>query len=168
MTNSQIGVVVVDAAKARCLWLLEEDEPGNEQVKLKEHKTWVHPESRLLDHQRYKDSKPIGHQGGATGQTHPLDDHRDAHDEDEKRRFAGQIADGVADLVGEREPGRLLICCSHAMQSLVQAAWERSPLNQVRTDWVTAEVAERSAHALHEYFSERGLLPRPRAPRVVR
>ncbi len=168
MTNADIWVLVADAAKARCLSLLEEDEPGSERVVLREDKTWVHPEARVVEHERYDDSKPIGHHGGSAGQTHPFDDHRDAHDEDERRRFANLVADGVARLVGEKSPARLVICSSHAMSSLLTQAWERNDLARLRTDWVTAEVSERSPHALHEYLAERGMLPAPKAPRVQR
>lgn len=168
MTKADVCVLAVDAAKARCFWLLEDDEPGSERVQLQEGRTWVHPEARLPEHERFKDSYPRGHKSGSPGKTHPLDDHREAHSEDEKRRFAGDITTDLNNWLGERGAARVVVCTSHAMGSLLAQAWEKSGLSARRTDWITAEVAEWSPVALHEYLSQRGILAAPKAPRLAR
>src|SRR5690606_18414694 len=128
-----------------------------------------HPLARVPEHERYQDSFTRGgNVGGSPGQTHTFDDHREEHDEDEKRRFAEEIAAAVTGLVAGRAVPRYVVCTSHPMAAHLRRAWERSEVAAAACDWVTAEVSGRSASELHAYLAERQLVPRAIAPRAQR
>lgn len=168
MSTNDTVIVVVDSARARSFRLLSDDLPGSETCKLDEGPVWVHPEARVKESERFVDSTPRGgHSGGSPGQAHTLDDHRGDHEEEERRRFASQIASELEALLGGAR--HLVVCATHAMVSHLNAALERlTGREQVRLDIVTAELTGTTPHELHEALAARELIPAPRAPRRLR
>jgi hypothetical protein len=70
--------------------------------------------------------------------------------------------------VGRCGAPKLVVCAPHSMIGHFKVAWDGCPLSRVATEWLTAEVSERSTHALHEFLAERGAVPQPKAPRIQR
>jgi protein required for attachment to host cells len=154
--NLNTLVIVADAARARLLRVVETEEP-RARFALREEGSLVHPVARIKESERYSDSFPGGARASRNGSAHTFDDHRLAHDAEERRRFARSIAEVAAHLVNEQALNPVIVTATHAMHSVLMGE-----LSQVlpKHVYVRSELGELSEHSpaqlLHD-LTERGL-----------
>lgn len=153
--NLNTLVIVADAARARIFRTL----PGRTAraaVELVELDGLVHPEARLREGDRYAGSFPSGVRSGKVGSSHGLDDHRSAHDAEDRRRFVRQIAKTAAQRLQEIAANRVIVVATQALHATLAAELERElpPEAYVRTE--IGEYTKRSPSELLERLEARG------------
>jgi hypothetical protein len=144
-------VIAVDSARAR-LYRVEELETRGTPL-LVEVSSLVHPEARIPQSQRFSDSNPNSFSAGS--HRHTFDDHRDAHEDEDRRRFAKQIATTLNDVA--QLPCETIVCSTHAMRSSLAEALERS-CRRAHVTLHTAEYTQLSPHELSETLLGQGWL----------
>lgn len=143
-------VLTVDSACARLFRV--DGESFRNNLPLVEETTLARPEARLPIAERCSDSTPTGGSGGGGAGYHTLDDHRNEHEQEERRRFAKQIALTVSDAT--QAPSRVAVCVTHSMQALLTEAMERH-CRKAQTTWQTVEYTRMTPHELSKALTER-------------
>jgi protein required for attachment to host cells len=155
--NMNALIVVADAARARMFRMAEMDDPRS-PVALCEVESLVHPESRIKAGERYTGSATSGVRTGAAGPGHRLDDHREAHDREERRRFANSIAGAVQEYTKASSKNPVIVIATHAMHSLLNDALGRELGREIYLRSEIGELSQLSPHQLLAEVSRRGLL----------
>lgn len=152
MTTLPHVVLTVDAARAR-LFRIDGWTPRG-LCNLVEVVALAHPEARVPGSQRHSDSNPrsVVHGSGY----HTLDDHREEHEQEERRRFAKMVAVALSDAA--RPSSHVVVCVTHSMQSVLREALERH-CPRVNPVWYPRECTLSTSHELSELLTDRGLLP---------
>lgn len=120
-------VVTVDAARARLFWLEPSRQPRAQFELREDEQAFVHPEGRMRPGELYTDSFSGGVRS-PTGAHLGFDDHQNQKDEEQRKRFAREVADGLATVVRERDVDRLVLAASHAQHSLLVGELEKKKL----------------------------------------
>lgn len=144
-------VITADSARAR-LFRIEGVDPRG-VPKLVEVSSLVHPEARIPQSQRFTDSKPDSFPAGS--HHHTFDDHRDAHEDEDRRRFARHVAVTLNDLL--QVPCETIVFTTHAMQAPLREAMERL-CPRAHVGLHTGEHTRSSPHELGETIQAAGLL----------
>lgn len=152
--NFNALILVIDSARAR-LFRLEQTSSPRAPVALREVESLVHPEARVKEGERHPGSFPAGVRPGKGGSGHALDDHRGAHEAEERRRFARQVAQKVAGTVREGSRNPLIVLATHAMHSLLAAELEREMPREVFVRSEIGEFSELSPSELLEELQQR-------------
>lgn len=152
--NFNALILVIDSARAR-LFRLEQTSSPRAPVALREVESLVHPEARVKEGERHPGSFPAGVRPGKAGSGHALDDHRGAHEAEERRRFARQVAQKVAGTVKEGSRNPLIVLATHAMHSLLAAELEREMPREVFVRSEIGEFSELSPSELLEELQQR-------------
>jgi protein required for attachment to host cells len=149
-------ILVADGSRAR--WFRVE------QHRLIEHEDMVCPEHKLMDRDRYTETKTGRWDRGRLGrQTHSFDDHRNAHDREVERRFAYEIAEKT-----EQERRRLhiqevVVVADVRMLGNLRGAFESALPRDVPVLEVESNLAQRTKDQIHDALVEKGIMePRPR------
>lgn len=159
--NLNTLVVVADAARARFFNLVETDGP-RAPVVLREAQCLVHPDGRLKDAERYSSSAPAATRstgartGNGAGPRHTVDDHRNAHDAEDRRRFAKTIAQSVARSVKQSAGAPVVVVASHSLYAFLTSELERELPREVRVRPELAELSELTPSELLDELSSRG------------
>jgi protein required for attachment to host cells len=148
--NFNALILVVDSARAR-LFRVEQRSAPRAPVALSEVESLVHPEARVKEGERHPGSFPAGVRPGKGGSGHALDDHRGAHETEERRRFARQVAQTVARTVKEGSCNPVIVMATHAMHALLAAEFERELPREV---YVRSEIGEFSELTPSELLEE--------------
>jgi protein required for attachment to host cells len=153
--NMNTLIVVADAARARIFRTVS---GRNERapLELDELDSLVHPEARLRESERYAGSFPAGVRPGKVGSGHGLDDHRSAHDAEDRRRFARQIAERTAQRVYEYAGNRVIVVATHALHAPLRSELERELPPEAYVRWELGELTERSPTELLSALEARG------------
>jgi hypothetical protein len=149
-------IVVADAARARIFRTM----PGRterEPVELVELDSLVHPEGRLRESDRYAGSFPAGVRPGKVGSRHALDDHRSAHDAEDRRRFVRQIAVTTAQRVHEWGANRVIAVATHTLHAPLSDELERELPREVYLRRELGEFTESSPSELLSALDGRGV-----------
>ncbi len=152
MTTLPQFVLTVDAARAR-LFRIDGSTPRG-LCNLVEVVSLAHPEARVPESQRHSDSNPRSVVHGKGYQT--LDDHREEHEHEERRRFAKMVAVALADAA--RPSSRAVVCVTHSMHAVIREALEKH-CPKVFPEWYPRECTLSTPHELAEVLTENGLLP---------
>jgi hypothetical protein len=155
--NVNTLVVVADSSRARLFRIAATDAPRAPFV-LRETESLVHPEARIKEGDRHTGSFPAAHSGKAGQGGHTLDDHRGAHEAEERRRFAKAVCHSVARSVMEHDHPAVLALSTHAVHSLLAGELERELPKTVRVRSEIGEFSELSPSALLEELERRGAL----------
>lgn len=153
--NINALIVVADSARARLFRLVKTDAP-RAPVALREAEALVHPESRIKEGNRYTDSAPAATRAGQ-GPGHTVDDHRGAHEAEERRRFARQIARAVARSVRENSQNPVIAVASHAMHAGLTAELASELPKEVYVRSEIGELTELSPSELLEDLEDRAV-----------
>jgi protein required for attachment to host cells len=155
--NVNTLIVVADSSRARLFRIARTDAPRAPFV-LQETESLVHPEARIQEGDRHTGSLPAAHSGKAGQGGHTLDDHRGAHEAEERRRFAKAICHSVARSVMEHDHPAVIALSTHALQALLAGELERELPKEVRVRSEIGEFSELSPSALLEELERRGAL----------
>jgi hypothetical protein len=154
--NENSLIIVADAARAR-IFRIVEGHSARAPVELQEIQSLVHPEARVKENERYAGSFAAGVRAGKVGQTYALDDHRGAHDLEERRRFARQVAVRSAQLVRELSGNPVIVVATHAVHSLLSSALLAELPREVHLRSELGEFTERPPHELLAHLEARGV-----------
>jgi len=136
--NLNTLIIVADAARARIFRTVAGRSPRS-AIELVELDGLVHPEARLRESARYAGSFPAGVRSGKVGSSHGLDDHRSAHDAEDRRRFVRHIAMTAAQRLQEIDGNRVIVVATHALHALLSDELERE---LPREAYVRREIGE--------------------------
>lgn len=150
-------VAVVDGTRCRIFGLVNVNVPRSPWV-LEEVQDVVWPEGRLRQHQRYAASNPDGVRTGNSGASHSFDDHRGAHDLQDRTRFVQRAADAIRVQASERHCARCIIVATHSVASILQEKLTDKMTSTPQFDWVTAELTQLTPRELLQDLSRRGLV----------
>lgn len=152
-------VVVADAARAR-LYTFQRGEGVPQEFC--ERVDLVNPERRQRPSEVHSDTRP-GTSYAPTGIGFAVDDHRDAHQTEVDRRFAGEINRELSKLLSETGYRHAIVVASHRMLGHLRAAYAQPPT--VALHELTLDLTREPTAALHDRLSDLGLLPpRRRVP----
>lgn len=152
--NLNALVLVADSARARLFRIIETNSP-RARIALKEVESLVHPVARVKEGDRHSDASPsVSHSGKGAG--HTVDDHRAAHEQEERRRFAKVIAQSVARTVKEQSHNPVITVATHAIHSLLGAELERQLPKEVYVRSEIGELSELTPTELLEELEQRG------------
>lgn len=152
--NRNTLIVVADAARARLFRFARTDAP-RAPVVLEESESLVHPEARIKEGDRHSGSPSVAHAGMSGQGGHALDDHRSAHEAEERRRFAKAICHSVARSVMQHDHPAVLLLSTHALQATLAGELERELPKAVRVHSEIGEFSELSPSALLEEVQRR-------------
>jgi protein required for attachment to host cells len=153
--NLNALVLVADSARARLFRVVETDSP-RAPIVLKEMESLVHPQARIKEGERHSDaSLSISHSGKGGG--HTVDDHRAAHDREEWRRFAKDIAHAVARTVKEQSRNPLITVTTHAVHALLADELARQLPKEAYVRAEIGELSELTPTELLEELERRGV-----------
>ena len=153
--NLNTLVVVADSARAR-LFRMQRTTAPRAPIQLLEAESLVHPESRVKEGERHSGSFPAGVRSGKVGQGHTLDDHRGAHEAEERRRFAKAIAQSVSRSVKANAHNPVIAVATYAMHALLSSELERDLPKEVRVRSEIGEFSELTPSELLEELQQRG------------
>jgi protein required for attachment to host cells len=153
-------VVVVDAARARflVLELAPDDRPS-----LVEQKDLINPESDVKGRDLWSDPKTGRGRESRGTPAHGYDDHRDAHAEQFKRRFAGRVVEQALSLALARGAGRLIVAADRKMLGHLRPFLGHAPKNGLEIREVPKDLTKLSASELQERLAEEALIPSRRS-----
>jgi hypothetical protein len=154
--NANSLIVVADCARARFFEIVKTDAP-RAPFALLELESLVHPEARIKEGDRYSSSPAASHSGKAA-QSHIMDDHRGAHEDEERRRFAKAVSHSVARSVKARAHNAVITVSTHALHSLLKRELERELPKEVSVRSEVGELSGRSPSELLEELARRGAL----------
>ncbi len=154
--NLNTLVVVADSARAR-LFRMEQTDAPRAPIRLREAESLVHPEARVKEADRHAGSNPGAVRSGKTGHVHTLDDHRGAHEGEERRRFAKNIAQTVSRSVKANSHNPVIAVTTHALHSVLQTELERELPKEVYLRSEIAELSELTPSELLEELHDRGV-----------
>src|SRR4051812_25370509 len=152
--NFNALIVVVDSARARLFRVAQTSAP-RAPVALRELESLVHPEARVKEGERHSGSSPGGVRPGKAGSGHMLDDHRGAHELEERRRFSRQVARAAARTVREGSCNPLIVLATHAMHASLAGELEREVPREVFVRSEIGEFSELTPNELLEELQER-------------
>jgi hypothetical protein len=156
MMNLNTLVVVADAARARILRTVPSQAP-RAAVELVELDGLVHPEARLSEGDRYSGSSPSGVRSGTVGSSHGLDDHRSAHDAEDRRRFVRRVAESVAQRREETAANRIIVVATHTVHAVLSDELERALPRSAYVRREIGEYTEMSPTELLDVLEARGV-----------
>jgi hypothetical protein len=160
--NLNTLVVVADAARARFFHLVATEGP-RAPVVLREAQCLVHADGRLKDAERYTGSAPTATRstgartGNGAGPRHTVDDHRNAHDAEDRRRFAKTIAQSVARSV-QSSGAPVVVVASHSLYAFLTNELDRELPKDARVRPQLAELSDLTPSELLNELSSRGAL----------
>jgi hypothetical protein len=147
--NANALIIVVDSARARLFRVVQTNAP-RAPVALREQESLVHPEARVKEGERNSGSSAAGARPGKAG-GHPLDDHRGAHELEERRRFSRQVAQATARTVREGSCNPVIVLVTHAMHAALAGELDREVPRDV---YVRSEIGEFSELTPSELLEE--------------
>jgi protein required for attachment to host cells len=148
-------ILVVDGTRARWFRI--------ERRRLIEHADLVCPEHKLMDRDRYTETKTGRWERGRLGPTHSFDDHRNAHDREVERRFAHEIAEKTEEATGQVAPEEIVIVGDNRMLGLLRNAFDPVLTRDIARIEVRKNIAQQTRDQIQDALAEEGLLdPRPR------
>jgi len=148
--NRDMLIVVADASGAK-MYTLAGGDDGGELVHLETVASLSNEIRRLRPSEQFSDSRPgllkVSDRGGA----HGVDDHRDAHLDEEDRSFAREIAAAIK----AEERGSLVIAASPGMLGHIRKELSTTAAVQEMNKNLTGmSVAE-----LHDYLAKHDVVP---------
>ena len=149
-------IVVADAARAR-IFRTVPGRTARAAVELVELDSLVHPEARLREGDRYAGSFAAGVRSGKVGSSHGLDDHRSAHDAEDRRRFVRQIAVTTGQRVHEWGASRVIVVATHVLHAPLSDELERELPREVYVRRELGELTELSPSELLSALEARGV-----------
>ncbi|HEU4581416.1 MAG TPA: host attachment protein [Polyangiaceae bacterium] len=152
--NFNALILVIDSARARS-FRIEPTSSPRAPVALRELESLVHPEARVKEGERHAGSFPAGVHTGKGGSGHTLDDHRGAHESEERHRFARQAAQAVARTVKEASCNPVIVMATHPMHAVLRAELERELPREVYVRYEIGEFSELSPSELLEELQQR-------------
>jgi protein required for attachment to host cells len=149
-------VVVVDGARARFLVL----EPGADtRPSLVEQSDLINPETDVKGRDLWSDTKTGRGRESRGTPAHGYDDHRDAHEEEFRRRFAVRVVETAMSLAHARGAGRLIVAADPRMLGHLRPVLATATKNGVEIREVPKDLTKLTASELHRRLAEEALLP---------
>jgi protein required for attachment to host cells len=156
---SQFLVAVIDGTRARFFTLEQAEVPEYESgPNLIERGDMVNPAKELAGKELWANVK-TGRNRGAGNQAHGYDDRRDSHLGEFGRRFAGAIAEEIAQLKNGHQVSRLVLVAEPQILGFVRDAINAHSVNGVQIDELAKDLSKLKPLDLHEYLASKALLP---------
>src|SRR5687767_14775589 len=144
-------ILVVDGTRARWFRL--------QRRRLIEHADLVCPEHKLMDRDRYSETKTGRWDRGRLGPTHSFDDHRNAHDREVERRFAHEIAEKTEEMQRQLETDEIVIVGDNRMLGLLRPFFDPA-IALERIVEIRKNIAQQTRDQIQDALAEEGLLER--------
>lgn len=156
-----ILVAVMNGTKARFLTLESSQVPGIDgQITLVEQPSLSSPENELLGQELWSTPK-TGRNWGSRGQSQSYDDHREQHAIEYERRFAGMIAQHLAEWVHTYKPEKLVLVVETQFLGLMREAVASTLPKTLEINELAKDLCQLRPLELHEYLANKALLPAP-------
>jgi len=153
-------VIVADRSRARFFCLdpvaVPELESGPNLVEIRD---LVNPEASLSGRETWSETKSGRNMARGGGSAHGYDDHRDSHEEEFSRRFAGRIAEGAHDLLRQYRPRCLVLAASSHMLGLLRGALTLPAGSNVELRETGKDLTHMPPLEIHRHLTGAGLLP---------
>lgn len=97
-------IAVVDGSRARYFSVDSRTTPqGEKKPTLVEVDTLINPANRMNDGELYSESRPGLRSASGGGPAHGVDDRRDAHNDENNRKFAKLVLQKMAEIIREKD-----------------------------------------------------------------
>jgi protein required for attachment to host cells len=154
-------VIVADGSRARVLTLEEELTPtADPSPCLIEQRDLLNPEADAKERDLWSDKSGRGREIGA--HAHGYDDHRAAHADEFKRRFAARVVEEVRALVHARGSDRVIVAAERQMLGFLRPALAHALEHDVEICEVAKDLSRLSAAELQERLAGENLVPHRR------
>ena len=164
---SDYCVVVADGERARLFTLEAAAVKGVEGgPNLVEQSTLVNPEWGRGGQELWANAKSGRNKARGGGSAHGYDDHRSQHEDEFLRRFAKLVVDAALRMCRERRIGHLVLVAGTRMLGVVRNELQVPAGEQLAVHEVAKDLAQLSAHEIHEHLGGNGTLPRRRKATV--
>ena len=160
-TDIEYRVFVVDEARARLYRLTHKGGLDPDRVgKLHEIDTLIDPERRIRDASMFTESRPGLRRGAVQHARHGVDDHRDGHRDENRRRFAQRIWERtLGEKLGSND--HWVVATGPAMLGTMRAVTNNWRGNKpINIQELEANLAGLSPSEIHDVLSDKGFLPR--------
>jgi protein required for attachment to host cells len=154
--NTDTLIIVADSARARLFRIVKSDAP-RAPFALQEAASLVNPEARVKEGERQSGASPVAAHSGKGG-GHAFEDHREAHETEERRRFARSVSHSAALSVKEHKQTTVVALSTHALHSLLSRELERELPKDIRIRTEIGEFSELTPSELLEELQHRGAL----------
>lgn len=155
-----VNVVLVDAARAR--FFVDRyvpDPPQRAGRRLEEVADLVNPAARLSDEETFTESRPGTQRAPAGASAHGMSDHREAHRDENDKRFAAIIVEHAERLCkGEGAP-RLLVAADPRMLGFLRPLTERLGKSGIEVRDVAKDLSRMVPDQAREVLVKGDLLP---------
>jgi protein required for attachment to host cells len=152
-------IAVANGTHARFLTLESTNSNSyNSAPQLVEHEALLSAEHGLSGQQLWSSAK-TGRNRGVAGQAHNYDDHREDHVLEFERRFAQLITQRLVDLFQAVQPQQLILAAEPQTLGVIR---ELIPSNLPKTltiKQLPKDLCQLKPHELHDYLSDKELLP---------
>ncbi|MFQ4142879.1 host attachment protein [Chlorogloeopsis sp. ULAP02] len=156
---NQVLVAVINGTRARFLTLEQPELPEYESgPNLVEHKSLFNPVKELQGKELWASVK-TGRNQGQGSQAHAYDDGRQEHLNEFERRFAGAIANEIANINKSKRIQRLLLIAEpHILGVLREVVAPLLPKNLQIQD-LAKDLCKLKSKDIYEYLANKNLLP---------
>jgi len=153
-------VIVADGAQARFMALERHDDaPRRAMLRLVESAQLSNPEHTVSGRRDASKIENGRDPGRSKAPPHGYADHRDSHDTELMRRFAGRIGKEAAALAANRKAATMVLVADTRMLGLLHAAFEPLAKTGVALRELARDYTWCTPPQVQQHLSENGLLP---------
>ncbi len=152
-------VVICNGSRARFFTLEQAETPGESGPNLVERSDLVNAEAMASGKDTWTETKSGRNTAPGAGGAHGYDDHRDQHEDEFMRRFAGEVSAEAVRLLQSSKAKCLVLAASSRMLGFLRNTLEIPATAQVEVKEVAKDLIKFSVQDIHENLSDAGLLP---------
>src|SRR3569833_1663616 len=161
-------VVTVDGIRAR-FFCLEKSELfgfGASQFLVEQHEALINTELDMPGRELWTDARSGRRPAGGHMPGNGVDDHRDQHTDEMRRRFAKQIAEETLKLTERYKPHTLVLAAEKQMLGFLRYALYVPPKASFEVKDVPKDLSRLSPQELQSHLAAEGVLPARTKPAV--
>lgn len=161
---SDYCILVADAVRARIFTLEPAAFPTESTPRLVEQQMdFVNPEEAISGRQLWGGTRPGGSHSAA-GEAHGYDDHRQQHMEQNRRRFASQIAAQAIRHAIDHHAKSLVVVAEKHMLGLLREAMDIPPKSEIKLVEIAKDYSKLSPQEIHHHLAEEQIMPAVKQP----
>ena len=162
-------VVTVDGTRARffCLERPEVPDVASGPFLVEQSEALINTEVDMPGRELWTNAKSGRRPGGGNTAAHGIDDHRDQHHEEFKRRFAKLIVEQALRLAERRKARELVLVAEKQMLGYLRNALQIPPKAGFIVKEVAKDLSRLSPLELQNHLAAEGLLPARHKPAIM-
>ena len=161
---SDYCILVADAIRARIFTLEPSAFPTESTPRLVEQQTdFVNPEEAISGLELWGDTRS-GRTNASDGKIHGYDDHREQHLEENRRRFARQIAAQAIRHAIDHHAKSLVVVAEKHMLGLLRETLDIPPKSKITLIEVAKDYSRFSPQEIHHHLAEEQIIPAIKRP----